>query len=211
MPRDAPQRWIDISRPISFGIPVWPGDRPFRVDQTFDGSVVLSSFTTTCHVGSHVDAPMHLDPEAGGVESIPLERLIGRAEVVAAEARGRAVEVDHLPVGWHPNTERVLFRTDSFPLDTPIGGDFSGLSTVLVHWLADHGVTLVGLDTPSVDGLESDDLPAHKALAERGMTWIEGLWMSAAPPGIYTLMALPMPLVGVEASPVRALIHPIDG
>ncbi len=190
--------WIDISRPISAEIPVWPGDRPFSLDQTVDAGMVLSSFSTTCHVGSHVDAPKHLNSNSGGVESIPLERLIGRAEIVAARATDEVVELGHLPEAWRPNAERILVRTDSYPLNMPVGKGFCGLSTALVHWLADRHVTLVGLDTPSVDVFASDDLPVHKALAERGMTWIEGLWMEAAPPGIYTLMALPMPLVGVE-------------
>ena len=210
IPRDAPVQWIDISRPITEGIPVWPGDAPFRVDQKFESGMVLSAFSTTCHVGSHVDAPKHLDPNAGGVESISLGRFIGPAEVVVAETDGEAVDLDHLPEGWRPVSERVLFRTESFALNTPICGGFSGLSTALVHWLADQGVTLVGIDTPSVDAFESDDLPTHKALAARGMTWIEGLWLGDVRPGMYTLLALPMPLVGVEAAPVRALIHPID-
>lgn len=63
--------WIDISRPIDQGTPVWPGDVPFTLDQSVSSGMVLSSISTTCHVGTHVDAPKHLDAEAGGVESIP--------------------------------------------------------------------------------------------------------------------------------------------
>ncbi len=190
---------------------MWPGDLPFSVDQIVDDGTVLSSFSTTCHVGSHVDAPMSLDPGAAGVESIPLDRLIGRVEIVAAGVPGEAVGLDQLPLGWRPNAQRVLFRTDSHPLNVVVGDGFCGLSAKLVHWLADHDVLLVGLDTPSVDVFSADELPAHKALAERGMTWLEGLWLGATPPGIYMLVALPMPLVGVEAAPVRAIVQPIVG
>jgi arylformamidase len=41
------------------------------------------------------------------------------------------------------------------------------------------------------------------------MTWIEGITLAGVEPGSYTLVALPMPLVGVEAAPVRALLLPL--
>ena len=198
--------WIDISRPLGEATPVWPGDRPFVLDTTVAGRVASSSFSASCHVGTHVDAPCHLDPTAGGVDTIPLERLIGSAEVIAITAGLAAPE--HLPAGWRPATPRVLLRTDSHPLDAPIGPGFAAVDARLVHWLADRGVELVGIDTPSVDPFEADALPAHRALLERGMTWIEGLWLGGVAPGRYELVALPMPMVGTDAAPVRAVLRP---
>ena len=199
--------WVDVSRPIGPGTPVWPGDVPFSLDQAVSSGVVLSSISTTCHVGTHLDAPKHLDPGAGGVESIPLDRLIGSAEVVAVFGATGVIEVGHLPVGWGPGAGKVLVRTDSHPIGAPIGEGFCALSAGLVHWLADRGVTTVGVDVPSVDPFSSVDLPAHRSLADRGMTWIEGLWLGGAEPGRCLLVVAPMPLVGAEAAPVRAFLH----
>jgi arylformamidase len=89
----------------------------------------------------------------------------------------------------------------------PFEAGFTGLSAEVVHWLHEAGVELVGVDTPSVDVFSSDELPAHHALLECGMTWIEGLWLENAPPGLYELVALPMLLVGAEAAPVRAILR----
>ena len=199
-------QWIDVSRPLEPGIPVWPGDVPFRLEVSVsdDGSV-LSSFATTCHVGTHLDAPRHLDGDAAGVEAIALNRLIGPAEVVAVAA-GRVTQAA-LPGGWTPAAPRVLFRTDSHPPGTPVGPGFAALDAELVHWLADRDVRLVGVDTPSVDRFESEDLPAHRALLARGLTWIEGLWLGDVAPGRYQLVALPLALVGAEAAPVRAVLQ----
>ena len=186
---------------------MWPGDVPFTLDVKVSPGMVLSSFSTTCHVGTHVDAPKHLDPDAGGVESIPLGRLIGPAEVVLLEEGSEVLGVRHLPPAWEPGGDKVLLRTDSHPVGDPIGEDFFALSAGLVHWLADRGVTTVGVDVPSVDPLSSKDLPAHWALVERGMTWIEDLWLGGVEPGSYFLVAAPMPLVGAEAAPVRAFLR----
>ena len=76
--------------------------------------------------------------------------------------------------------------------------------------MADREVELVGIDTPSVDVFSSKELPAHYALLERGMTWIEGLWLGNAEPGRYLMVALPMPIEGAEAAPVRAILKPIN-
>jgi arylformamidase len=202
--------WIDASRPLSPSTPVWSGDRPFELDQRRESSFVLSSITTTCHVGTHIDAPLHLDAAGHGVEGLPLERCVGPAEVVRVPALGDAVTPDELPAGWTPGTSKILFRSDSYPIDAAIEEGFTGLSAELVNWLADRGVELVGIDTPSVDVFSSEDLPAHHALLARGMTWVEGLWLGDAEPGTYLLVALPILIEGADAAPVRAILKPVN-
>jgi len=200
-------RWIDISRPISPQISVWPGDLPFELHRTVDGEMVVSRFATTCHVGTHVDAPLHLDPSAGAVESIPLERLIGRAEIIRVAPLGELVDRDRLPAGWSPGARRLLIRTDSHPLDAPISEGFAGLDPSLVEWLADFGVELVGIDTPSVDPFGAEPLCAHQALLARGMTWLEGLYLDGVDAGEYEMVALPLLLVGADAAPTRVVVR----
>jgi arylformamidase len=202
--------WIDASRPLRPSTPVWPGDRPFELDQRRETSFVLSSIATTCHVGTHVDAPLHLDEAGHGVEGVRLGRCVGPAEVVRVPTSGCAVTPEELPADWTPSTSRVLLRSDSYPIDAAIKNGFSGLSAELAHWLADRGVSLVGVDTPSVDVFSSEDLPAHHALLARGLTWIEGLWLGDAEPGRYLLVALPILLEGAEAAPVRAILKPLS-
>jgi arylformamidase len=190
---------------------VWPGDRAFELDQQREEGVVLSSFSTTCHVGTHMEAPLHLDETANGIDGVRLARCVGPAEVLRVSAAKIAVTPADLPAGWTPSTPRVLFRSDSFPIDATVEEDFTGLSADLVHWLADRAVVLVGIDTPSVDTFRTEDLQAHRALAERDLTWIEGLWLGDAEPGRYVLIALPIPLEGAEAAPTRAILKPFRG
>jgi arylformamidase len=171
---------------------------------------MVTAMTTTCHLGSHLDAPLHLATDGASADEVPLDRLIGRAEVVRVEVGERAAEPGDLPRGWTPSCPRILLRTDSHPIGEPIDNKFTGLSRGLIHWLADRGATTVGIDTPSVDIYDSTDLEAHHALVDRGMTWVEGLCLEKALPGPCFLVALPMALVGVEAAPVRAIIFPFD-
>lgn len=200
--------WIDVSRPLTPQTPVWSGDRALEVQQEKTANFVLSSFETTCHVGTHVDAPFHLDATACPVDKIPLQRFLGRAEIVRMASSTRLIGRDDLTPGWRPNATRLLFRSDSFSLDREIGPGFSALAPEFVRWLGAQGVHLVGIDTPSVDPFDSTDLAAHHALMACGVTWIEGLWLDGLEAGIYDMVALPMALVEVEGAPIRVVLRP---
>jgi arylformamidase len=199
---------IDATRPLGPATPAWPGDRAFRVEQEREGTVTVSTVTLSCHLGTHLEAPCHVDPVGAGVERISLERLHGPAEVVALPAAAVAIGADALP-GWRPSCPRVLFRTDRHALDQPIGPGFPGLAPGFAAWLAEAGVDLIGVDTPSVDPFESTALTAHHELAAAGIAWIEGLWLGDAPPGRYRLLALPLAVVGVDAAPLRVVLEPL--
>ena len=71
------------------------------------------------------------------------------------------------------------------------------------------GVRLVGIDTPGVDLYAAADLPVHRRLAEHGIASIEGLRLDHVLPGEYELIALPLRLVGCDASPLRAVLRPV--
>jgi len=104
---------------------------------------------------------------------------------------------------------RVLFATGTFPDPENWNRDFAALSAELIDFLHDRGVITVGIDTPSIDLPDSKDLPAHKAVLRHDMAILEGLVLKDVPEGTYELIALPLPLVGFDASPVRAVLRTI--
>ncbi|TET39187.1 MAG: cyclase family protein, partial [Anaerolineales bacterium] len=78
-------RVIDISVPISPDLPVWPGDPPVelvRIANIADGANAnVSHLACGVHVGTHVDAPVHFVEGSASIESLSLDRLLGRAYV----------------------------------------------------------------------------------------------------------------------------------
>jgi arylformamidase len=100
----------------------------------------------------------------------------------------------------------VLFRTDSYPDPEQWNEDFVALAPELIDHLADSGVRLVGLDTPSVDLGDSLDLVTHARLHARNMANLESLRLNQVPPGLYTLIALPLRIAKADGSPVRAVL-----
>ena len=200
---------IDISPRVSPDIAVWPGDVPFSRDVSCDleegDNFTLSSITTTVHLGAHTDAPNHYAKGAAGIGSRDLRYYYGPCQVVHVDIpSGGRILPEHVTASI--GAERVLFRTGSFPDLNHFAEHFNSLSPELVDWLHDQGVILVGIDTPSVDPFRDRELLSHNAIARHDMAILEGVVLEQVPEGSYTLIALPLRLEGVDASPVRAAL-----
>ena len=202
-------RLIDISPLLSADIAVWPGDVPFTRNENLrisDGSNIdLSSINTTVHLGAHTDAPSHYLAEGEGIGDRDLSYYYGDAQVMRVDVgRGERIRQSHLTGPVH--APRILFRTGTYPDPNQFNTDFASLSPSLIEWLAQEGVRLVGIDTPSIDPVDSKDLPSHGMVAAHNLAILEGIILDQVEDGVYTLMALPLRLAGADASPVRAVL-----
>jgi arylformamidase len=202
----------DISPAIDKNLCVWPGDTPptreVLCDMTKGDNLTLSTLHTTVHVGAHVDAPNHYSPTAPPIDQRPLDLYIGPCRVVHVDAkRGSRVTLDMLNVPF--DTPRLLIATGTYPDPNAFNDDFAGLDPALINDAHQHGVRLIGIDTPSVDLFHSKDLPAHNAFLENDMAILEGIILRDVPDGLYELVALPLNLTAFDASPVRAILRTI--
>ncbi len=201
---------FDITRTLRNGLPTWPGDTPYRFDLAWskaDGATVnVGRLSTTIHVGTHVDAPFHFDDAGATVEALDLAPFLGPAIVV--DVRGRAtIRVEDLEGLDLSGTPRLLLRTGgwvdpaAFPESIPV------VDRDVPDFLKGRGVILLGLDVPSVDAIDSKDLPIHHALGSAGIAILESVDLDGVEPGVYELIALPLKLAGGDGSPVRAILR----
>lgn len=225
MDEPTPRLW-DISPPLTAELAVFPGDTPLSREillrREAGDNVTLSTLRATVHLGAHVDAPAHYGTDAAGIESVPLERLLGRCRVVRprpdeAEPEGALIAsalaaaldalAETLDAGRPKLPTRILIATASYPDASRWTDQFTALAPEALDWLAAAGVRTVGVDTPSVDPADSSELPAHAAALRHDMTILEGLRLAEVPEGDYELIALPLRLVGFDGSPVRAVLR----
>ena len=87
--------------------------------------------------------------------------------------------------------------------------DFAALDHELIEHLAPHGVITIGLDSPSVDIIDSKDLPAHGSCLANNIAILETLKLDGVSAGRYELLAQPLKLIGFDGSPVRAALRSI--
>lgn len=205
--------FIDISRPIYSGMPVWPGDTAARFDivaRIAEGAVVnIGSLQIGIHAGTHVDAPWHYADAGDTIEKVPPEMWTGPARVI--DARGKPSLGGDLFEGIDlASTPRVLFRTDAWADPLVFPSDWPVMEDGLPDWLAAQGVKLAGFDVPSVDGPGSKTLPVHAACFRANLLILESTDLRAADPGRYELIALPLRIQGGDGSPVRAVLRTED-
>lgn len=194
---------IDISRPLRAEMAVWPGDVGFSLTQTAWGTVTVGATTMSLHTGTHADAPSHFLPGGETIDQIDPSVYVG--DCVAIDARGREF-LDRDLFEATSLAPRVLVRTDSWRDGDPFPQSVPTLTEGAVRLLAERRVFLIGVDVPSVDAIDSKDLPIHHALADGGIHILESLDLRGVEAGRYTLCALPLPFSGADASPVRALL-----
>jgi arylformamidase len=205
-------RLIDLSHTIVSGMAQWPGDKQplqlIRHSLHGESSHMSSGLHFGCHVGTHIDAPLHFLDGEPGIDELPLDRFWGAAVVVRCgdgETTGPlgAELLDDLDL---TDVDFVLFDTN---WSQHWGTDryyerWSYLSTELAERLAASGLKGVGLDTPSLDGFGGQ--AAHDICAPAGMINIENLTnLDAVPDKGFTLQVMPLKLDQTEASPVRAV------
>jgi arylformamidase len=206
-------RVIDISVPISPDLPVWPGDPLVeleRIATIADGANANKSrLACGVHVGTHVDAPVHFVEGAASIESLPLDRLLGRAYIAEFSdvdvIDDQALDSADLPA----EVTRLLIKTrnSTFWAEEPASfhEDFIAIDARGAQWLTDRGIETIGVDYLSVAPF-GNSVPTHKILLEAGVVIIEGLNLADVDPGWYSLYCLPLKLVGSDGAPARAVL-----
>lgn len=215
---------IDISVPVSPALPPWPGDTPFSCGWTWDmaqgSSVNVSTFTSSPHVGTHADAPIHVRQDSPGADALPLSAFYGPAVVVdvsdlrgvidAATLRDRLQQAGAATIPGDGVIRRIVLKTGHTVATGIFPDAWPALDPELVGQLVQDGLRLLAVDCPSVDDRESKSLSAHHALFDRGASVLENLDLRAVAAGWYQLIAFPTKFVGLDAAPVRAVLRPLS-
>ncbi len=183
------------------------------MDMKRGANITLSTLRATVHLGAHADGPNHYGNDAPAIDERSLDYYLGPCQVIRANVGcGQRVGVSHLGsqisnLKSQIKAPRVLIATGTFPDPEKWNNDFAALDPAMVDALHALGVMTIGIDTPSVDLFESKDLPAHQRFLANDMAILEGLVLRDVPAGVYELIALPLRLVGFDASPVRAVLR----
>ena len=220
-------RVIDISLeldPSKFRMRTYAG---FRKDMQFETEVIkdyadgglgqlVRGVHMRLHAGTHVDAPSHMTKGARDLHELPLEVFLGPAVVADVRHRGakQAITPDDLEQGvgvvFQPG-DRLLLRTDNnesydgspeWMARAPYLGDEA------VAWCAERGAAIVGFDFyHAAEPVQDRGSCTTRKLLERGiltMPYLTNLGAITKPR--VTLIALPLKMRGVEASPLRAVV-----
>jgi arylformamidase len=203
---------FDVSVPISSRLPTWPGDPRVslsRASSIANGDAAnVSRLDAGVHTGTHVDAPVHFVDGATGIDSIPVETLVGPCLVVQASPPGLELRPEDLPATAH---QRILFKTRNSAYwaagATEFETEFVAVGLELARRMVAEGKLLVGVDYLSVETYHAPfEHPVHHTLLAARIVVIEGLDLGKVEPGEYDLYCLPLKLVGSDGAPARTVL-----
>lgn len=202
----------DISRPLTPGTAVFPGDTAVSIMQVADmrqgASCNVTAITLSAHAGTHVDAPLHYAIDADGIDRVGLEVLLGPCRVITIDAPGDITLAQLQGRLQLPLPARVIVHTRASVVPNNVwDAGFAAFEPDAAEWLGANGVRLIGTDAPSVDPATSKPLPAHKAFLRHAVTIVENLQLTGVPDGEYELIALPLSIVGNDAAPARVVLR----
>ncbi len=211
-------RVVDLSYPVTNGMPVYPGDAEVevvRMVELREAGYNLTRLSMSAHAGTHTDAPFHFVPDGAAIERLSLDVMIGRAEVIdlgdlapdsAITAEMLQPFVDRVVQG-----ARVLLRTGwgrRFGRPEFFTGQ-PDLTQDAAEWLVDRGIALLGVEQPSLSSAENRLI--HKLILGAGIVVIENLAnLEAVSSHATYLVALPLNLVGCDGAPTRVVALEVD-
>jgi len=172
-------------------------------------NTIMYEINTVSHIGTHVEGPSHYLAELKDISQISIETFIGETVLFCLTGMRPNQEVKSVDLARSGRPHRgdiaLLSVKDPFSLE-----ERPYLSVDSAKWLIKKGVKLIGIDRTlrlERPGAKApDNLPVHDILLRNGVPIIEFLEnLGELRRKRFILIALPLRIVGLDASPVRAI------
>ena len=208
---------VDLTLTVSDKIPTFPGSPPpsfIPWENIKEDGYNLELLFLSSHTGTHMDAPHHFLEKAAKIHEISLKKLVSEAALIQCrKSSGQSItktdiqkfEKKHGKIenfssiifytGWHRNLQKKYYFTNN-----------PGLSVSAAKYLASKKISLVGIDSPSIDLGKDPKFSVHQVFAKKGILIVENLAsLDEIKSPTFHLVVLPLKLKNATGSPVRAI------
>ena len=208
---------IDLTLTISDKIPTFPGSpQPNFIpwENIKEDGYNLEVLFLSSHTGTHMDAPHHFLEKGAKIHEISLKKLVSEAALIQCRKNGgqsitktdiQKFEKNHRKIenfssvifytGWQKNLQKKYYFTKN-----------PGLSVSAAKYLVSKKISLVGIDSPSIDVGTDSKFSVHQIFAKKGMLIVENLAnLDKIKSPTFHLVVLPLKLKNATGSPVRAI------
>jgi len=208
---------VDLTLTVSDKIPTFPGSpQPSFIpwENVKEDGYNLELLFLSTHTGTHMDAPYHFLEKGAKIHEISLKKLVSEAVLIKSRKKGnesitktdiQKFEKKHGKIasfssvifytGWQRNLQKKYYFTKN-----------PGLSVSAAKYLASKKISLVGIDSPSIDLGTDSKFSVHQIFAKKGMLIVENLAnLKKIKSSKFHLVILPLKLKNATGSPVRAI------
>ena len=208
---------VDLTLTVSDKIPTFPGSpQPSFIpwENVKEDGYNLELLFLSTHTGTHMDAPYHFLEKGAKIHEISLKKLVSEAVLIKSKKkRGESITKTDIQkfekkygkiasfssvifyTGWQRNLQKKYYFTKN-----------PGLSVSAAKYLASKKISLVGIDSPSIDVGTDSKFSVHQIFAKKGMLIVENLAnLEKIKSSKFHLIVLPLKLKNATGSPVRAI------
>ena len=208
---------VELTLTVSDKIPTFPGSpQPSFIpwENVKEDGYNLELLFLSTHTGTHVDAPYHFLEKGAKIHEISLKKLVSEAALIKSKKNScesitktdiQNFEKKHgridgfssviFSTGWQRNLQKKYYFTKN-----------PGLSVSAAKYLASKKISLVGIDSPSIDLGTDHKFSVHQIFAKKGMLIVENLAnLNKIKSPKFHLVVLPLKLKTATGSPVRAI------
>ncbi len=160
------------------------------------------------HCGTHIDAPSHILANGRSISELPLSTFSGTGIII--DLLEIQSDTDLLSINLFSSKKKidfVLFKTGwSRYWNTSLYfKEYPFPDNNIIKHVVSMGIKGVGIDTPSIDPIESHKLQNHYALLDNEIIVIENLTnLEYLKDTFFTFYCFPLNISNGDGSPVRA-------
>ena len=156
------------------------------------------------HVGTHMDAPLHMIKDGTTIDNQDLYQCVTDCKVFDLTHVEEKIQMSHIKDYKIEKNDFIIFKTkNSYAKEFDF--KFVFISTEVAEFLAEKKVKGVGIDALSVER-DQPNHETHEALLKNNIAILEGLSLKDIKEGKYFLIALPLKIKGAEGAPSRAIL-----
>jgi arylformamidase len=206
---------IDLTHTINEDMTIFPGTRgpSIEINSIIEKEgYAEKELTLFTHTGTHIDAPCHLLKDGKSLDEYPVNKFYGKGVIIDChqfagmeitkeffqphELKINAADFLILKSGWNKKWE-----SDAYFIDFPT------LNPEATEWLTGFNLKAIGIDSISLDKIDSKGLPNHHIVLSHEILIIENLTnldeLNSAHEFIF--QCFPLKIEKADGSPVRAL------
>lgn len=200
---------VDLSVAVNENTPAYPGDpktviKPAGVFDKDGYNDHLVSIGT--HMGTHIDAPLHMVAEGKALDHIPIEQFVGRGCYISVES---GFDLEAVRQADIREGDIVLFHTGIISRyhEPDYYKNYPEIPAEIAKYLVEKKVKMVGMD---MSGPDHPPHKIHKIFLSAGVLIIENLTNLDKLAGKeFSVYALPIKL-DLDGAPARVIAQIIN-
>ncbi len=167
------------------------------------------------HCGTHMDAPVHFEVNENTIDTLPPKRFFTTCHVIHLEEIKPKMEIKISDLGIIKESikkgEGLIFRTgwSRFVKEPKYRDELPGISRELALWCVESGVSLIGVEPPSVADVNNLEklTEIHRILLGGEIVIVEGLSnLEKITKAKVKMVAMPLKIKDGDGAPCRAVV-----